>query len=203
MENKNIWLIPTDKPNRLWVNNLLQGKLELSNDVLISSNTAQNIYITNNEYIKDDNWYINSEGKLLQFTGRNVLGDEFKAPKVILTTDQDLIKDGVQAIDDEFLKWFVKNSSCESIKITEDSFFGYRPILKQETFEEVDIELSKVIQQLSYDGLSIKEINAFKNGVKWQQERMCSEVFEWLSSKDYLSDKIEFIQKEFEQLKKK
>jgi hypothetical protein len=37
--------------------------------------------------------------------------------KIILTTDQDLIKDGVQAIDDEFLEWFVKNPSCESVKV--------------------------------------------------------------------------------------
>jgi hypothetical protein len=37
--------------------------------------------------------------------------------KIILTTDQDLIKDGVQAIDDEFLNWFVKNPSCEEVEI--------------------------------------------------------------------------------------
>jgi hypothetical protein len=38
--------------------------------------------------------------------------------KIILTTDQELIKDGVQVIDDEFLKWFVKNPSCEDIEIS-------------------------------------------------------------------------------------
>ena len=37
--------------------------------------------------------------------------------KIILTTDQDLINDGVQAIDDEFLEWFVKNPSCEEIQV--------------------------------------------------------------------------------------
>jgi len=35
--------------------------------------------------------------------------------KIILTTDQDLIKDGVQSIDDEFLEWFVNNPSCDRI----------------------------------------------------------------------------------------
>ena len=34
-----------------------------------------------------------------------------------MTTDQDLIKDGVQAIGDEFLEWFVKNPSCEEVEI--------------------------------------------------------------------------------------
>jgi hypothetical protein len=36
--------------------------------------------------------------------------------KIILTTDQDLIKDGVQAIDYEFLDWFVKNP-CERVEL--------------------------------------------------------------------------------------
>jgi hypothetical protein len=40
--------------------------------------------------------------------------------KIILTTDQDLIKDGIQAIDDEFLEWFVKNPSCEEVEVTYD-----------------------------------------------------------------------------------
>lgn len=37
--------------------------------------------------------------------------------KIILTTDQDLIADGVQAIDDKFLEWFVKNPSCEFVEL--------------------------------------------------------------------------------------
>ena len=37
--------------------------------------------------------------------------------KIILTTDQDLIEDGVQATDDEFLEWFVKNPSCEWVEV--------------------------------------------------------------------------------------
>lgn len=36
--------------------------------------------------------------------------------KIILTTDPDLIKDGVQAIDDEFLELFVKNPTCEVVE---------------------------------------------------------------------------------------
>ena len=37
--------------------------------------------------------------------------------KIILTTDPDLIADGVQGIDNEFLEWFVKNPSCEDVEI--------------------------------------------------------------------------------------
>lgn len=40
-----------------------------------------------------------------------------KVGNIILTTNKLLIKDGVQAIDDEFLEWFVKNPNCESVEI--------------------------------------------------------------------------------------
>ena len=37
--------------------------------------------------------------------------------KIILTTDTKLIADGVQSINDDFLEWFVKNPSCESVEV--------------------------------------------------------------------------------------
>jgi len=44
-----------------------------------------------------------------------------KVGNIILTTNKLLIEDGVQSIDDEFLEWFVKNPTCEFIKITKTS----------------------------------------------------------------------------------
>ena len=50
--------------------------------------------------------------------------------KIILTTDQDLIADGVQAIDNEFLEWFAKNLSCEVVEVnwvkTPDGIFYHQ-----------------------------------------------------------------------------
>jgi parallel beta-helix repeat protein len=40
--------------------------------------------------------------------------------KIILTTDTDLIKDGVQETPDEFLEWFVKNPSCEEVEVKKE-----------------------------------------------------------------------------------
>jgi hypothetical protein len=40
-----------------------------------------------------------------------------KLQGIILTTDPTLIADGVQAIDDEFLEWFVKNPTCEFVEV--------------------------------------------------------------------------------------
>jgi hypothetical protein len=92
----------------------------------------QNIYITSDEEIKEGDWALgdfpdNPIGKVIskygqEFTAQSLNGNkhglaEYDSKKIILTDNKDLIKDGVQAIDDEFLQWFVKNPSCESVKI--------------------------------------------------------------------------------------
>lgn len=71
--------------------------------------------ISNTENINENCWII-TEGRLVQVS--YLLSNEVaKGNKVILTTNKLLIKDGIQEIDDEFLEWFVKNPSCDSIKI--------------------------------------------------------------------------------------
>ena len=88
-----------------------------------------NIYITSDED-KEIDWilYCNSVYKVLRINSNNrpvvkMSDGEFELSnwnKIILTDNKDLIKDGVQAIDDEFLEWFVKNPSCEEVEV------GYR-----------------------------------------------------------------------------
>jgi len=88
----------------------------------------ENIYITSDEEIKEGDWIYNIVQKTIFKADKSFLkligGTLLTNQKIILTTNQDLIKDGVQAIDDEFLEWFVKNPSCESVevqtKITKD-----------------------------------------------------------------------------------
>jgi hypothetical protein len=119
---KNIHVLPTDKPSRLLINNLLQGKLELSKEVLIGSNTAQHIYITSDEEIKEGDWYYDTTVNVI-FKNDKIFLNGFGYKKIILTTNQDLIADGVQAIDDEFLEWFVKNPSCEYVEVKRKKHF--------------------------------------------------------------------------------
>ena len=110
---KNIHLIPTDKSSGLCIN----GK------------NGQNICITSNEEIKA-NVYCLINGVLCKtellndkIVSRQLSGGatmdicKSEYSEIILTTDQDLINDGVQAIDDEFLEWFVKNPSCEEVEV--------------------------------------------------------------------------------------
>ena len=136
---KNLHLLPTDKPTRLHntFNNL---RLEKGYDL---SPSNLNIYITSNEEIKEGDCFLSKEEIV-----HNNWGWNFGDKKIILTTDQDLIKDGVQAIDDEFLEWFVKNPLCEEVEVVKDRVFKldefnqrefynkYKIIIPKETLEE-------------------------------------------------------------------
>jgi hypothetical protein len=112
---KNIHILPTD--------NQYKGSISLTPDGRLTTNVLigipQHIYITSNEDIKDGDWCLSKLNEVVRF-GKKFTASLYK--KVILTTDQDLIKDGVHAIDDEFLVWFVKNPSCESVEVNYDVF---------------------------------------------------------------------------------
>jgi hypothetical protein len=148
---KNIHVLPTDKPSRLAYD---FDKLILNSKLLSPTlYKNQNIYITSDEGIKDGDWCFGMDG-IFQYKGKVNLPDVELPKKIILTTDQDLIKDGVQAIDDEFLEWFVKNPSCESVKIESlnigNSKVGYvickpQEEPKQETLEEIILPIGDFI----------------------------------------------------------
>jgi hypothetical protein len=259
---KNVHLLPTDKPSRLGY--LTKKGKEVFKDLRlfdkpmpnISDSENQHIYITSDEEIKEDDYYLGDDNHIYCL----VTTVNSNGKKIILTTDQDLIADGVQAIDDEFLEWFIQNPSCESIEV---KHFGtccgnqsitqcincekYNPIYKniipqEESKQDPTLENSKLalreyilankekvtedLQEMReksgtgrdetleeaakrtyqkglQDDIDLSFYDGVRLGANYQAERMYSEVFEWLSSKDYLSDKMEFIQKEFEQFKKK
>jgi hypothetical protein len=112
---KNIHILPTDRPSRLYKNDDVVGLHPIPTTLF----PRIDIYITSDEEIKDGDWYFD-ENKLKvkrYFEKREAYPSLIHRFKIILTTDPDLIKDGVQAIDDEFLEWFVKNPSCEFIRV--------------------------------------------------------------------------------------
>jgi hypothetical protein len=123
---KNIHVLQTDQPSRLVLRDV-DNKLILHTPITQWHGKSQNIYITNSEEIKDGDWYydlnLNKIKKALEVESDRIYYTRYhctipiNAKKIILTTDQKLIKDGVQAIDDEFLQWFVQNSSCEWISV--------------------------------------------------------------------------------------
>ena len=103
---KNVHILPTDKPSRLFKAN---QKLVFDNtNDPIKCISAQNIYITSDEEIIEGDWiyYTLASGYCKTTVSSKGLKQKgIPAKKIILTTDQDLINDGVQAIDDKFLDW--------------------------------------------------------------------------------------------------
>ena len=188
---KNLHLIPTDKPSRLCKSKITQ-KLSMT-DVLSfygDGTYNQHIYITSDEEIKEDDWFTeNGINTLLQwrinkwkmsYSFPSEMNDICK--KIILTTDQDLIKDGVQAIDDIFLEWFVENPSCESVEVDKnwnyplDKSWEYKLRIipqeepKQETLEEAakrTYTLDEVITLIKAFHLDTQEGKYSKELLDW------------------------------------
>jgi hypothetical protein len=76
---------------------------------------GKELFITSDEEIKDC-WVLNTHTNEVYFL-EGYYGIQPITKKIILTDDKDLIADGVQAIDDTFLEWFVKNPSCEEVEV--------------------------------------------------------------------------------------
>jgi hypothetical protein len=66
------------------------------------------------EYITDGIEVIKATPKLVNAQG---LVDRRDWKKILMTTDMELIKDGVHPIGEEFLKWFVENPTCTKVEV--------------------------------------------------------------------------------------
>ena len=119
---KNIHILLTEQSSRLFMTKSNKLVLDMDNPP-IECIAAQHIYITSDEELKEGDWWFHSRDKIIfKVTKEDVLvtnqdGIPHGFYKIILTTDTNLIEDGVQAIDDEFLEWFVKNPSCEFVEV--------------------------------------------------------------------------------------
>ena len=113
---KNIHVLPTDKPSRLYLTK--EGFYFLLPNIKGNDVKFQHMYITSDEEIKEGDWFINSSNQVAKCNKELEIYlttnfTKINKHKIILATDQDLINDGVQAIQDDFLEWFVKNPSCQ------------------------------------------------------------------------------------------
>ena len=131
---KNLHVLPTDKPSKLFKDDFGKYFISINIDQEQNHFKPQHLYITSDEEIKEGDWFIR-DGSIHKcfrvhktdiefltsidsvYCGSNTFWSKEYCKKIILTTDQDLIKDGVQPIDDEFLEWFVKNPSCEWVEV--------------------------------------------------------------------------------------
>ena len=198
---ENIHLLPTDKPSRLCY--LTKKGKEVFKDLRlfdkpmpnILDSENQHIYIVCDEEIKVGDWCFGMDG-IFQYKGKVNLPDVELPKKIILTTDQDLIADGVQAIDDEFLEWFVKNPSCEYVKtellnvsevLWEEYFKKYGVYPKYPYYEKIIIPQEEPKQEtLTYTEVAKKEERIFNSTITKQ------ETLEEAFSKELKSKGLEF-----------
>ena len=112
---KNIHVLPTDKSSNIVISSF-DNKLKLNNntnDSVEYNGRNQHIYITSDEEIKEGDWVITPTNDIIQWA--KVFQPIGK--KIILTTDQYLIRNSVQAINEEFLEWFIKNPKSENVYV--------------------------------------------------------------------------------------
>jgi hypothetical protein len=182
--NKNVWLVSTDRPSRLSL--LKSGKLNFDAEIISFSNSIpQHLYITSDEEIKEGDWYLNIEekngiknpfyGKLYKANQsiKSVNADyKHNLKKITLTTDQDLIKYGVQTIDDKFLEWFAKNPSCVRVEVEKEM---YVPQINGKISDgKITHELSLDPSQntLPYYKIIIKEMSNKQTAVEWLDDEL-------------------------------
>ena len=214
---KNIHVLPTDIFNQLGVDHYGKTPTQIKiAEFLIN----KNIYITSDEEINKDTktcWCIDiSCNELVLYQGVLPSYHYKHYKKIIMTTDNSINvlcscgkdcgakESGVQAIDDEFLEWFVKNPSCDRVHIggilKEGSNNGYEIILPKETPEQ-HVELINNNNE-DFD----KAVESFKQK-KLKQERMYSEeeviAFGEFIFKHSLLTYTKGVKSLFEQFKKK
>jgi hypothetical protein len=195
---KNIHILPTDKPSRLHLAYNKDYYLSIEPFVQLDTKNYKsfNIYITSDSEIKEGDWHLNIvTNKISKYNIGLLNPNRSNYKKIILTTDGYLINDGIQAIDDIFLKWFVKNPTCEHVEtnLIPVNYFGsettvnsygfnkfiYKIIMPQEEDEQEVAERLFNNFQKENPIIPKKDIRPFKlgfiKGAKWQSERMYSE----------------------------
>ena len=125
---KNLHVLPTDCPSRLRYNIKTRiWELNEFHKYHTDIKSTHNIYVTSEEHIKEGDWYLDTSMKSSDFAVNKcdserleTIAKQFKNlfKKIILTTDQKLISDGVQEIDDKFLEWFCsKNGKVDFVEV--------------------------------------------------------------------------------------
>jgi hypothetical protein len=176
---KNVFLLPTDKPSRVYLiksNNRL-GLTSTNPEYMEnfgSGTQNQHLYITSDEEIKEGDLFYDLDAKYIKikqsWENSHLM---FNGKKIILTTDGDLIKEGVQSIDDEFLQWYIKNPSCEEIGVLTNN-------MKNADYIEVAERLYKYINPTSkMDCPNSVYITTEKWYYEWLNIETDLDLFDW------------------------
>lgn len=143
---KNIHILATYEASRLGLHDGVLEYAPLLGFNLFDKNknfrhNPQHIYITDNSEIKVGDWYyykhfgediIDKANENTDLVNLNKPDRYFK--KIILTTDETLIKQGIQRIGDDFLQWFCNNSDCEYVEVDLTPINEFGSIIKVDSY---------------------------------------------------------------------
>ena len=205
---KNIHILSTDKPSRLYLTTkeyILDKEYSASTDEC----SNKNIYITSDEEIKDKDYYWD-ENKLKvkrYFKNRESYPSLIHRFKIILTTDRDLIKDGVQAIDDEFLGWFVQNPSYKEVevesKVTKDGVWtDLKGYVELPTIHSINYKI--IIPKKDLNPFELPKAlpnNVLYESLESKQEITLEEVAERLKGKELFKESNDRARKVLSEIK--
>ena len=214
---KNIHVLPTSQPSRLHKIGNELGLTNTPNNNFLAK--QQNLYITSDEVVKVGDWVIEFQkndkiGEVHFINGEYVIAKDIQK-KIILTTDPTLITDGVQAIDDKFLEWFVKNPSCEEvevgygwIRLTETDNEGYWVSIpnkqfemqqeepKQETLEEVELAImfhntyERLAPSFGYETRADTKLFDITTPNGMLMIAVCKKIIKWQQERSYSEDEV-------------
>lgn len=183
---RNIHILPTNRPSILHkaFNKLFITSIVPTIQSEIYESIPQYIFITDNySDIKENDYIITKDGRLVQVSyllSKDVQG----ATKVVITSDPELIKDGIKEVSEGFVEWLVENPDCEYVQVEIDykkfkkgnitlsqcyeieipnedkDFLGrtYFDQLKQKAIEEEMEEYYKEVEVTTYNEEEVKLI---------------------------------------------
>lgn len=175
MIKRNIHLIRADNPSRLCFRHYLF--INKDNIGVASNVEFKNIYITSDEEPKDGDWtyYENGDVKGIYKIVHGQRPKTMILKKISLTTDEQLIKDGVQRIDDEFLEWLINNPNCDEVQVY---------------YDLIEFEFEKHSTRKKYTTIIPKEKT--KQGIDIQEfKKKANEIIANVKSKETLEEAAE------------
>lgn len=196
---KNIHTLPKNESSRL--HKAFDKTFILSNELTGESDLYHSkpyhLYVTSNETVpyNKQRWIIDNRVGMNGFIHQvSIVLDTDLCPEIILTTDPVLISKGIQAIDEDFLQWFVGNQTVDYVEVGN---YGsrYKVILPPTTVDPVKQPNKETIPQMAkrfWDVNRVKQL-AFINGATHVQQQIPSIIKQFLSQhqNDYLLNHVD------------
>lgn len=177
----NLFMLPTENLTQIGISKITNRVTYNKNkhDTLAWFNN-QNLYITSDEEPQNNEWCLVDDKEVEKYC---VPLSKHRYRKIVLTTDEKLIKEGIQSIETSFLVWFTNNSDCKFVEVKREikkeyvddqDAYGYDvPVYKipipnetwlekhdnLETAKQLEVEAKELCEEEQERSITITNIN--------------------------------------------